>query len=92
MLVTGLSGTGKSSALDELERRGYRVVETDLPPWCEWIPPTDGAPPQARVVGEVLQPPGGDETDRSHPLAVRPPGGRQRRLLRRPQAGAVAHP
>ena len=43
MLVTGLSGTGKSSALDELERRGYRVVETDVPPWCEWIPPANGA-------------------------------------------------
>ena len=43
MLVTGLSGTGKSSALDELERRGYRVVETDLPPWGEWIPPAGGA-------------------------------------------------
>ena len=27
ILVTGISGTGKSSALGELGRRGYRVVE-----------------------------------------------------------------
>ena len=29
ILVTGMSGTGKSSALAELERRGFRVVDTD---------------------------------------------------------------
>jgi shikimate kinase len=33
ILVTGISGTGKSSALDELGRRGYRVVDTDDPGW-----------------------------------------------------------
>jgi hypothetical protein len=38
VLVTGMSGTGKSSALAELERRGFRVVETDVPPWSEWVP------------------------------------------------------
>jgi dephospho-CoA kinase len=43
VLVTGMSGTGKTSALDELEQRGYRVVETDLPEWSEWIPPRDDA-------------------------------------------------
>jgi len=31
--VTGISGTGKSSALAELGRRGYRVVDTDDPGW-----------------------------------------------------------
>ena len=31
ILVTGMSGTGKSSALAELDRRGYRVVDTDDP-------------------------------------------------------------
>jgi len=31
--VTGMSGTGKSSALVELGRRGYRVVDTDDPGW-----------------------------------------------------------
>lgn len=33
ILVTGLSGTGKSAALVELARRGYRVVDTDDPGW-----------------------------------------------------------
>lgn len=31
-----MSGTGKSTALLELERRGFRVVDTDEPPWTEW--------------------------------------------------------
>jgi dephospho-CoA kinase len=34
--VTGMSGTGKSSALAELARRGYRVVDTDDPGWSEY--------------------------------------------------------
>ena len=33
VLVTGMSGTGKSTALAELRRRGHRVVETDDPGW-----------------------------------------------------------
>jgi RNase adaptor protein for sRNA GlmZ degradation len=35
--VTGMSGTGKSTALVELRRRGFRVVDTDSPPWSEWV-------------------------------------------------------
>jgi dephospho-CoA kinase len=35
--VTGMSGTGKSSALAELGRRGFRVVDTDSPLWSEWV-------------------------------------------------------
>lgn len=38
VLVTGMSGTGKSSALVELARRGHRVVDTDYGGW------TDGEP------------------------------------------------
>jgi thymidylate kinase len=33
VLITGMSGTGKSAALAELARRGFRVVETDEPGW-----------------------------------------------------------
>ena len=33
MLVTGMSGTGKSTVLAELGRRGHRVVDTDAPGW-----------------------------------------------------------
>ena len=34
--MTGMSGTGKSTALVELGRRGFRVVDTDSPTWSEW--------------------------------------------------------
>jgi hypothetical protein len=37
ILVTGMSGTGKSSALAELGRRGYRVVDTGDPGWREYL-------------------------------------------------------
>jgi len=36
ILLTGMSGTGKSSALAELGRRGYRVVDTGDPGWREY--------------------------------------------------------
>jgi hypothetical protein len=42
VLVTGMSGTGKSSALAELARRGHRVVDTDEGGWSEEVP-TAGA-------------------------------------------------
>jgi dephospho-CoA kinase len=31
-----MSGTGKSSALAELARRGFRTVDTDDDGWCTW--------------------------------------------------------
>ena len=37
------NGTGKSTALAELGRRGFRVVDTDSPAWSEWIPAAGGA-------------------------------------------------
>jgi len=36
ILLTGMSGTGKSSTLAEVGRRGYRVVDTDDPGWREY--------------------------------------------------------
>ena len=36
ILVPGMSGTGKSSALAVLGQRGYRVVDTDDPGWREY--------------------------------------------------------
>ena len=35
ILITGMSGTGKSAALAELERRGHTVVDTDYGGWIE---------------------------------------------------------
>jgi dephospho-CoA kinase len=36
VLVTGMSATGKSTALAALRRRGFDVVDTDEPGWTEW--------------------------------------------------------
>lgn len=35
ILVTGMSGTGKSTVLAELARRGHRVIDTDYEGWSE---------------------------------------------------------
>lgn len=42
VLVTGMSGTGKSAALAELARRGYRVVDTDYGGYSEEVPSPGG--------------------------------------------------
>jgi dephospho-CoA kinase len=42
VLVTGMSGTGKSSTLAELARRGHTVVDTDYGGWTEGVPSADG--------------------------------------------------
>jgi shikimate kinase len=52
VLVTGLSGTGKSSALGELGRLGYRVVDTDDPGWREYREDVESSDPLHR--GEWL--------------------------------------
>jgi broad-specificity NMP kinase len=41
VFVTGMSGTGKSAALEELARRGHRVVDTDYGGWSEQVPCSD---------------------------------------------------
>jgi broad-specificity NMP kinase len=43
VLVTGMSATGKSTALAELARRGHRVVDTDDDGWIEDVPHPGGA-------------------------------------------------
>lgn len=37
VLITGMSGTGKSSLLHELAARGYRVVDTDYGDYFEMV-------------------------------------------------------
>ena len=44
VLVTGMSGTGKSTVLLELARRGHRVVDTDSDEWSQWVVDATGAP------------------------------------------------
>jgi len=43
VLVTGMSGTGKSTVLAELARRGHRVVDTDDDGWSEDVPAAGGS-------------------------------------------------
>ena len=42
ILITGMSGTGKSTVLAELARRGYRVVDTDYDGFSEEVDHGDG--------------------------------------------------
>lgn len=44
VLVTGMSGTGKSAALQMLGERGHRVVDTDTGQWSHWAALPDGSP------------------------------------------------
>ena len=44
VLVTGMSGTGKSAALRVLGERGHRVVDTDTGQWSHWVTSPDGSP------------------------------------------------
>lgn len=43
VLVTGMSGTGKSSALSVLQARGHRVVDADAPNWSMSAVDAEGA-------------------------------------------------
>lgn len=43
VLVTGMSGTGKSTVLRELGKLGHRVVDTDTDDWSQWITLPDGS-------------------------------------------------
>jgi dephospho-CoA kinase len=54
ILVTGMSGTGKSTTLAELEKRGFRVVDTDDRPWSEWSEHDGGYVWREDLVGELL--------------------------------------
>jgi shikimate kinase len=37
ILITGMSGTGKSTVLLELAQRRHRTVDTDSDNWSEWL-------------------------------------------------------
>ncbi len=43
VLVTGMSGTGKSACLEILNSRGYHSVDTDTDEWSVWVTQTDGS-------------------------------------------------
>ena len=37
VLITGMSGTGKSTVIQELIARGYKGYDLDAPEWSEWV-------------------------------------------------------
>ena len=49
-----MSGTGKSTALAELARHGFEVVETDVPPWSDWSDAAGGYVWREDIVDELL--------------------------------------
>ena len=49
ILITGMSGTGKSTLIGELAQRGYDAVDTDSTDWCVWVySRADDLPPGVR--------------------------------------------
>jgi dephospho-CoA kinase len=54
VLVTGMSGTGKSAALAELAERGFEVVDTDAGGWTEWSDEEGGYVWRADRIAELL--------------------------------------
>jgi dephospho-CoA kinase len=44
VLLTGMSGTGKSTCLDLLKLRGFQTVDTDTDEWSVWSTQSDGSP------------------------------------------------
>jgi broad-specificity NMP kinase len=54
ILVTGMSGTGKSTALNELRRRGFEVIDTDEPGWTEWHDEDGGYVWREERIAELL--------------------------------------
>src|SRR5687767_14532608 len=48
VLITGMSGTGKSTVTLELARRGRRAFDLDTPAWSGWIDvdPSDSLTPR----------------------------------------------
>ena len=49
-----MSGTGKSTALAELGKRGYEVVDTDEPGWTEWSTEDGGYVWREERIAELL--------------------------------------
>jgi shikimate kinase len=47
ILITGMSATGKSSVIRELQARGFEAIDLDTPEWSHWVeaPPEDTLTP-----------------------------------------------
>lgn len=58
VLLTGMSGTGKSTVIHALAARGYKAIDTD-DGWCHWVDKRTGLPASPPAPGEY----GWDELD-----------------------------
>jgi shikimate kinase len=54
ILVTGMSGTGKSSSLERLRLLGFRTVDTDEDGWTEWSQAERGYVWREERIAELL--------------------------------------
>jgi shikimate kinase len=54
ILVTGMSGTGKSSALHRLRLLGFRTIDTDEDGWTEWSEAEGGYVWREARIAELL--------------------------------------
>jgi adenylate kinase family enzyme len=52
ILVTGVSGVGKSTAVERLAGSGYRAIDLDSPEWSEWVDSPDGEGPSPLQPGK----------------------------------------
>ncbi|GAB2655094.1 AAA family ATPase [Kribbella swartbergensis] len=52
ILVTGVSGVGKSTVVARLAELGHRAVDLDSPEWSEWVDSPDGEGPSPLQPGK----------------------------------------
>ncbi len=52
ILITGISGVGKSAVIVELERRGYKAIDLDQEAYSEWVWVSD----DSTTPGEPVKP------------------------------------
>lgn len=51
VLITGMSGTGKSTLIRELAARGYKAIDTDADEWSEWVNAAGDPAPSGSTTG-----------------------------------------
>ena len=52
ILITGMSGVGKSTVVSRLGAQGYKAVDLDDPAWSEWVDSLDGEGPSPLQPGK----------------------------------------